>query len=62
ECCTLSSALAEKTGSQLLGTICDLACDVFGIEEFINLIEKADLDPIWYCEMAKMCPINDHGD
>ncbi|CAF1020393.1 unnamed protein product [Adineta steineri] len=61
-CSTLCSALAQKTGSQLLGTICDLACDVFGIEEFINLIEKADLDPIWYCEMAKMCPINDHGD
>ncbi|UJR10515.1 hypothetical protein I4U23_014718 [Adineta vaga] len=61
-CGTLCSTLAQKTGSQLIGTICDLVCDVLGIDEFIKLIEKADLDPIWYCEIAKMCPINDHGD
>ncbi|CAF0876125.1 unnamed protein product [Adineta ricciae] len=61
-CGTLCTALAQKTGSQLIGTICDLVCDVVGIEEFIKLIEKADLDPIWYCEIAKMCPINDNGD
>ena len=61
-CGTLCQALAEKTGSQLIGTICDLVCDVVGIDEFIKLIEKADLDPIWYCEIARMCPINDHGD
>jgi len=61
-CGTLCQALAQKTGSELIGTICNLVCDVFGIEEFIKLIEKADLDPIWYCEIARMCPINDHGD
>jgi len=61
-CGTLCSALAQKTGSEIIGTICDIVCDVFGIEEFIKLIEKADLDPIWYCEIAKMCPVNDHGD
>jgi len=52
----------KKTGSALIGTICDLVCDVFGIEEFIKILDKADIDPIWYCEIAKMCPINDHGD
>jgi len=61
-CGTLCQALAQKTGSQLIGTICDLVCDVVGIEEFIKLIENADLDPIWYCEIARLCPINDHGD
>jgi len=61
-CQTLCQALADKTGSALLGTICDLLCDIIGIDEFIHIIEKADLDPIWYCEMAKACPINDHGD
>jgi len=61
-CGTLCQALAQKTGSQLLGTICDIVCDAVGIKEFIDIIEKADLDPIWYCEIAKMCPINDHGD
>jgi hypothetical protein len=57
-CGTLCTALAQKTGSQLIGTICDLVCDVVGIEEFIKLLEHADLDPIWYCEIAKMCPSN----
>jgi hypothetical protein len=61
-CGTLCEALAEKTDIPILGTICDLVCDIFGIEEFIKLIEKADLDPIWYCEIAKLCPVNDHGD
>jgi len=61
-CQTLCQALADKTGSALLGTICDLVCDIVGIDEFIHIIEKADLDPIWYCEMATMCPVNDHGD
>ncbi|CAM4989271.1 unnamed protein product, partial [Rotaria socialis] len=22
----------------------------------------ADPDPIWYCEIARLCPINDNGD
>jgi len=61
-CGTLCSALAEKTGSQILGTICDLVCDIAGIDEFIKLLDKADLDPIWYCEIVKFCPVNDHGD
>jgi hypothetical protein len=61
-CGTLCTALAQKTGSQLIGTICDLVCDVLGIEEFIKLLEKSDLDPIWYCEIAKLCPIKDDGD
>jgi len=60
-CQTICQALASKT-SALVGTICDLICDIVGIDEFIHFIEKADLDPIWYCEMAKLCPVNDHGD
>jgi hypothetical protein len=55
-CGTLCSALADKTGSKLIGTICDLVCDGVGIEEFIKLLEKSDLDPIYYCEIAKICP------
>jgi len=61
-CETLCQALAQKTGSQIIGLICNVACDAFGITEFIKILEKADIDPIWYCEMAKMCPVNDHGD
>jgi len=61
-CGTLCTALAQKTGSQLIGTICDLVCDVLGIEEFIKILEKSDLDPIYYCEIAKLCPVKDDGD
>ncbi|UJR10514.1 hypothetical protein I4U23_014717 [Adineta vaga] len=62
DCGKLCDIVANKTGSQLIGTICDLACDAIGIDEFIRLIITVDLDPIWYCEMARMCEINDHGD
>ena len=55
-CGTLCQALADKTGSQILGTVCDLACDFLGIEEFLKVLNNADLDPIWYCEIAKFCP------
>jgi hypothetical protein len=55
-CETLCAALAQKTGKEIIGVICNIACDVVGIEEFIKLIENADLDPIYYCEIAKFCP------
>jgi hypothetical protein len=57
-CQTLCEALAQKTGKEIIGVICNIACDVVGIEEFIKLIENADLDPIYYCELAKFCPGN----
>ena len=55
-CGTLCQALADKTGSQIIGAVCDLACDFLGIEEFLKVLNNADLDPIWYCEIAKFCP------
>ncbi|CAF0873512.1 unnamed protein product [Rotaria sordida] len=58
----LCSIVANKTGVPFIGTVCDLACDAVGIDEFIHLIIAVDIDPIWYCEMARLCPINDHGD
>merc|ERR1712110_137933 len=61
-CQTLCNALAQKTGSQAAGVICNLVCDVVGIDEFIKMIENADLDPIYYCELCKLCPVNDNGD
>jgi hypothetical protein len=61
-CGDLCSILAKTTDKPWLGAVCDILCDIAGIEEFINLIEKADIDPIWYCEMLKTCPVNDHGD
>jgi len=54
-CGDLCGIVANKSGSQLIGDICDLACDGVGLVEFIRLIITADIDPIWYCEIADLC-------
>lgn len=63
-CADLCELLEEevKVNSSLVEVVCDLLCDYVGIEAFIKLIDKADLDPIYYCELLKLCPINDNGD
>jgi len=60
-CQAICQYVESKTG-QILGVVCDILCDVVGIDEFIKIIQKADLDPIYYCELLKSCPVNDHGD
>jgi len=47
--------------AQWEATICMLACEVVGIEEFANLINDADPDPIWICMQIDICPINDYA-
>jgi hypothetical protein len=61
-CGDICGILQQKTGSQILGVACNLLCDYVGITEFIKIIDEADLDPIWYCEILKLCPIKDNGD
>lgn len=61
-CSDLCNALEEKTGKPILGAVCDILCDVVGIQLFIDLINKADLDPIYFCQELKICPINDNAD
>ncbi|XP_076463460.1 countin-3-like [Babylonia areolata] len=61
-CGTLCQALAQKTGSQALGEVCTILCDIAGVEEFVKLIQKADLDPIYFCELINTCPVFDNGD
>ena len=39
-CGDLCSLLAQKTNSSIAGTVCELLCDVTGIEEFIKVIQK----------------------
>ena len=55
-CEKLCDIVANKTSSGFIGTVCNLACDAVGLDEFVHLIIKVDLDPIWYCEMARLCP------
>jgi len=61
-CGELCQYVQDKTGSGALGLVCDLLCDFVGIDEFIKILDRVDLDPIWYCELLKSCPVNDHGD
>jgi hypothetical protein len=55
-CGDLCGIVADKTGSEILGFLCSIGCDVLGIEEFIKVMDKADIDPIYYCETVKLCP------
>ncbi|KAL5009221.1 hypothetical protein ScPMuIL_014802 [Solemya velum] len=61
-CGEVCEALADKTGSQILGVACNFACDFVGVKYFVEAARKADLDPIYYCELMDLCPINDKGD
>lgn len=60
-CQILCTYVGESYG-KLAEAVCTLLCDGVGIDEFIKIIEKADLDPIYYCELLKACPIFDQGD
>jgi hypothetical protein len=55
-CGDLCGVVTNRTGSKALGDVCLLVCDGLGLDEFIKEIIKLDLDPIYYCEIAKMCP------
>lgn len=61
-CGQLCGILENKTGSEALGAVCTILCDVAGIKEFVNIINKADLDPIYFCELVKVCKVFDGGD
>ncbi|KAF0976965.1 hypothetical protein FDP41_004260 [Naegleria fowleri] len=38
---------------------CNLICDYLGVEEFIKLIQEADLDAIYGCQLVALCPVHD---
>lgn len=43
--------------------VCNLVCDAAGEMAFVKLVQKysGDLDPIYFCELAKLCPVHDGG-
>ena len=55
-CSALCNLVINKTESEFIGVLCLLGCNIYGIQEFVKLIESADLDPIYYCEVIKLCP------
>ncbi|CAE7306806.1 ctnA [Symbiodinium sp. KB8] len=44
----LNAGVAEQT-------ICNLACDLAGIKEFVDILNHTDLDPIYFCELLTLC-------
>ena len=42
---------------------CDLVCDAVGEMAFVKLVQKYadDWDPIYFCELAKLCPVHEGG-
>ena len=61
-CTKLCQALAEKVGSQIVGVGCTILCGFVGVREFVKLVQKADLDPFYLCELLRICPTFDGGD
>ena len=53
-CGSLCAAALPAGGAVALA--CELVCIDVGIKEFIAAIEKADLDPIYFCEVVHACP------
>merc|ERR1711991_178402 len=51
-CSKICGLLPAKT----LTTICDIVCEIAGIEEFSKLLQEADPDPIYICEKVNACP------
>jgi hypothetical protein len=39
-CSEICGILANKTGSGTIGTVCNILCDIVGVQEFANLLEK----------------------
>jgi len=56
-CGKLCGSLKSKGAS----TVCNLACDLVGIKGFVAALQKADLDPIYLCDLLGICKHDDNG-
>ncbi|EGC29111.1 hypothetical protein DICPUDRAFT_43294 [Dictyostelium purpureum] len=53
--------LCGKLPNNILADGCDLLCDYIGITEFVKLLSEEDPDPIYICELTKICSYNDNA-
>jgi hypothetical protein len=51
------SDLCGLIPSPFLAGACTQACDYVGIEIFVKALQKVDLDPFYFCEELKFCPM-----
>jgi len=38
--------------------VCEIICAFVGFEEFVNILENDDLDPVYLCSAMDFCPMN----
>ena len=53
--------ICTKLDNSLEQVACTLICADVGLKGFIWAIHKADLDPIYMCELVSICPTHDGG-
>ena len=53
-CGDLCQALENKTNSQAAGVACNILCDVVGVKEFMDIIEKLIAFPVMPIEMLSL--------
>jgi hypothetical protein len=51
-------ALCGQLPNALEQTVCNLLCDYVGINAFIDALNYEDPDPIYFCEVVDLCPVN----
>ena len=55
-CDDLYYAILKRNVSKAIADLCLAGCDAVGIDAFLKIIIAADIDPIYYCQLVKMCP------
>ena len=55
------SALCGLLPNPTLGEVCSLLCDIVGIDMFVKILSKVDLDPFYACELMTVCHTTDNG-
>ena len=49
------SVVCGMLPGKVVSGLCDVVCDVVGIEEFFKLVNEEDPDPIYICSKARLC-------
>ena len=58
-CSTLCNVFSNDPAAE---DMCTFLCDGVGIAAFADFFIKAELDPIYACELLNQCKVNDNGD
>jgi len=51
--------LCGGINSSAISTICEIGCDLVGLDVFVQILKRTDIDPILYCQLVDMCKVLD---